>query len=191
MTIFSNRYVIRIPNDILVFYCEKRQNLLIKKDSDYKILELKTKIFISKKNRVIGVTGVPFLKTTNSFKKTLKSVQGTITALIKQSFLDLFSENYKKLKLVGVGYKVFLVELKKDKFLHFKLGHSHSVYFKIPSSVSLKPYQSTKIFISGRCLSEVSQVASLIRSCKVTEPYKGKGISYHDEIINLKEGKKV
>ena len=35
------------------------------------------------------------------------------------------------------------------------------------------------------------QIAALIRSCKVPEPYKGKGILYATEKITLKEGKKV
>ena len=45
--------------------------------------------------------------------------------------------------------------------------------------------------VSGHDLSLVAQTAALIRSCKVPEPYKGKGIVYSTETIKLKEGKKV
>ena len=55
-----------------------------------------------------------------------------------------------------------------------------------PSSV-----KTNKLFIIGNSYQFVTQIAALIRSCKVPEPYKGKGILYATEKITLKEGKKV
>ena len=127
----------------------------------------------------------------NKDKKTTKSLRGTTVALIKQAFLEVSTTICKKLNLVGVGYKVFPVETELGNLIHLKLGYSHSLYFKIPETVNIKCYKADKLFISGHDLSLVAQTAALIRSCKVPEPYKGKGIVYSTEIIKLKEGKKV
>ena len=51
--------------------------------------------------------------------------------------------------------------------------------------------KANKLFIIGNSYQFVTQIAALIRSCKVPEPYKGKGILYATEKITLKEGKKV
>ena len=51
--------------------------------------------------------------------------------------------------------------------------------------------KANKLLIVGSSYTIVNQVASLIRSFKIPEPYKGKGIVYTTEKIILKEGKKV
>ena len=45
--------------------------------------------------------------------------------------------------------------------------------------------------ISGNDFQDVSKLTSLIRSYKMPEPYKGKGILYENETIKLKEGKRI
>ena len=51
--------------------------------------------------------------------------------------------------------------------------------------------KTNKLFIVGYSYVFVTQIAALIRSFKIPEPYKGKGIVYTTEKIILKEGKKV
>ena len=51
--------------------------------------------------------------------------------------------------------------------------------------------KSNTLFIVGDSYLFVTQIAALIKSLKVPEPYKGKGILYTTEKIILKEGKKV
>jgi large subunit ribosomal protein L6 len=75
--------------------------------------------------------------------------------------------------------------------LHFKLGYSHYVYFKIPKNLEIFCLKANKLFILGDSYSFVNQVAALVRSFKIPEPYKGKGIIYTTEKITLKEGKKA
>ena len=96
-----------------------------------------------------------------------------------------------KLRLSGIGYKVFESRLEDRKLLHLKLGNSHSLYYKIPEKIVIKIIQSSKLFIFGDDYAKVCQIAALIRSYKKPEPYKGKGILYANEIIKLKEGKKI
>lgn len=93
-----------------------------------------------------------------------------------------------KLRLVGIGFKVFIEE---DK-ISLRLGWSHSVTYKLPSNISiLQPKTRLPIFIiQGIEYDKVTQVAAEIRRFKKPEPYKGKGFSYENEIIHRKEGKK-
>jgi large subunit ribosomal protein L6 len=121
-------------------------------------------------------------------------LQGVVGSLIKQSLLEVSIPTCKKLKLVGVGYKVFDPKTQtKDnsRLLHLKLGFSHSIYYKIPKDITINVNQSTKLFISGYNYNKVYRTASVLRSFKTPEPYKGKGILYANEVITLKEGKKV
>ena len=80
--------------------------------------------------------------------------------------------------------------LDKD-LLHFKLGYSHFIYFKIPKKLKIFCLKANKLFILGYSYAFVTQIAALIRLYKVSEPYKGKGILYTTEKITLKEGKKM
>ena len=193
MKFVSKRYLIKIPSEIDVLYCEKNKKLVIKTNSFTKLVALKVKVLIIKEKNVIVVTNLPFKKTSNKLRKQFKSLQGTTTALIKKALHEVYSVTFKKLKLVGVGYKVFDEKFSttNTKLLHFKLGYSHGIYYKIPEGVLIKARQSTKLFISGHDFDKVSQVTSIIKGCRLPEPYKGKGILRSDEVIQLKDGKKV
>jgi len=50
--------------------------------------------------------------------------------------------------------------------------------------------KTTKLFIFGYNQQKINKLAALIKSYKVPEPYKGKGIFYDNEKIILKKGKK-
>ena len=105
---------------------------------------------------------------------------------------DIQVLKYTKLKLIGVGYKVFENKSNsKNTFLHFKLGYSHSIYYKVPDNLNIHIRNSNKLFISGTNSDFVTKTASIIKSYKVPEPYNGKGILYFDEFLTLKEGKKI
>lgn len=188
---FLKRYLVKIPDSIAVFYCEQRQTLLIQGPVRKKLLALQIRLKVLKNEKLIKVNNQPFVNVSNKEKKTIKSLRGTTVALIKQAFLEVSSSVCKKLNLKGVGYKVFPVENTSIKLIHLKLGYSHSIYLKIPESLTVYCYKSDKIFLFGNDYNSVSSTSALIRSCKIPEPYKGKGISYSNETIKLKEGKKV
>ena len=149
---------------------------------------------VLKEKNLLVVTNIPFKKNSNKWQNLFKSLQGTTLSLIKQAFSEISVLTCKKLKLVGVGYKVFESEVNNNKdfkLLHLKLGHSHSLYYKIPKNIKVMIRQSTKLFVFGHEFSKVCLVAGVLRGFKTPEPYKGKGILYSNEIIKLKEGKKV
>lgn len=191
MTTFSKRYLIKIPKDISVLYCEKKKLLTFIGPLSRKSLQLKLKILILKPKNHIIITRLSFFGMSGNEKKKLKAVQKTTIALIKQIILEISFVFSKKLIFVGVGYKTFPIELFKNNILHFKLGYSHQIYFKISNTLNVFCFKATTIFISGNSYQEVSQVSALIRSYKYPEPYKGKGIVYENEKIAIKEGKKV
>jgi large subunit ribosomal protein L6 len=191
MTTFSKRYLIKIPKDISVLYCEKKKLLTFIGPLSRKSLQLKLKILILKPKNHIIITRLSFFGMSGNEKKKLKAVQKTTIALIKQIILEISFVYSKKLIFVGVGYKTFPIELFKNNILHFKLGYSHQIYFKISNTLNVFCFKATTIFIFGNSYQEVSQVSALIRSYKYPEPYKGKGILYENEKIAIKEGKKV
>ena len=186
------RNSIKIPSDISIFYDEKLKVLLIKNFNKKKLINLTVRLLILHDRNTIVVTDQLFENSTIKSSKVSKSFAGLTLSKIKQSLLDISIVNHTKLKLVGVGYKVFEEQqLNTQKLLHLKLGYSHSLYYKIPKEINIKTYQGTKMFVSGQNFAKVSQTAASIRLLKKPEPYKGKGILYLNETIKLKEGKKV
>lgn len=144
-----------------------------------------------KTERILKVSDVPFSQISNDKMKKIKAVQGTTLALIKQLSIETSAIIYQKLQFVGVGYRAFQVNGFENKLLLFKLGYSHPLYFRISKKLRIFCLKLTKLFISGQSYQTVNQTAALIRSYKKPEPYKGKGILYVNEKIELKEGKKV
>jgi len=121
--------------------------------------------------------------------KKKKKLRVNVTFRIKKIFTELLNNICIKLKLVGVGYKVSVMN--DSNLLHFKLGYSHSIYFKLPLHLKVEVIKGNRVFISGSSLEKSSSFAAFIRSYKLPEPYKGKGILYVNENIKLKIGKKV
>ncbi len=92
----------------------------------------------------------------------------------------------RKLELVGVGYRAAV----QGKALNLTLGFSHPVAYEVPEGISIETPTQTEILIKGIDRQKVGQVAAEIRSYRPPEPYKGKGVRYSGEKIELKEGKK-
>lgn len=183
--------MIKIPKNVNMYYCDTKHVVMFANSFIQKALILKTKIIIEENNRIIKITREPFLNTSNNEKKKLKAVQGTQVNLLKQMLLDISVPFCKKLTLVGVGFRVSTLKIDQLTLLHFKLGYSHHVYFKVPKNLEIFCLKANKLFIIGNSYLFVTQVAALVRSFKTPEPYKGKGIVYTTEKIILKEGKKA
>ena len=75
-------------------------------------------------------------------------------------------------------------------FLNFKLGYSHNLKYQIPQSVRAFLLEPTLILLFGIDKNQVSQVANIIRTFKVPERYKGKGIRFTTEKVVLSQGKR-
>ncbi len=97
------------------------------------------------------------------------------------------SQGYeKKLELVGVGYRAAA----QGKKLNLTLGFSHPVEYDVPEGITIETPTQTEILVKGADKQQVGQVAAEIRGYRPPEPYKGKGVRYSGERIELKETKK-
>ena len=97
------------------------------------------------------------------------------------------TEGYeKKLEIQGVGYRAAV----QGKVLNLTLGFSHPVNINMPEGITIETPSQTEILIKGIDRQKVGQVAAEIRDVRPPEPYKGKGVRYAGEKIELKEGKK-
>jgi large subunit ribosomal protein L6 len=92
----------------------------------------------------------------------------------------------RKLELVGVGYRAQA----QGKNLNLTLGFSHPVVYAAPEGITIETPSQTEIVIKGSDVQRVGQVAADIRAFRPPEPYKGKGVRYAGEKIELKEAKK-
>jgi large subunit ribosomal protein L6 len=92
----------------------------------------------------------------------------------------------RKLELVGVGYRAQV----QGKNLNLTLGFSHPVVYAAPEGITIETPTQTEILIKGSDIQRVGQVAADIRAFRPPEPYKGKGVRYSGEKIELKEAKK-
>lgn len=118
--------------------------------------------------------------------KTDKMQSGTVRALLA-NYVQGVSKGYeRKLQLVGVGYRASL----QGKVLNLAVGLSHPVNIPVPEGITIEVPSQTEILIKGASKHMVGQVAANIRSYRPPEPYKGKGVRYSDERVELKEAKK-
>jgi len=114
-----------------------------------------------------------------------KDMHGLYAILLKNMIKGVTEGFSKKLELVGIGYRA---ELKSNKLL-LSLGYSHPLIFNPPEGIKITVPTDNTIVISGIDKQLVGLVADKIRSFRIPEPYKGKGIKYEGEYIRRKAGK--
>lgn len=115
------------------------------------------------------------------------ALTGTIRAIVANMVQGVSEGFTRKLELVGVGYRAAV----QGNDLNLSLGFSHPVIFKAPAGITITTPSQTEILISGADKQLIGEVAAKIRAYRKPEPYKGKGIRYAGEIINMKEAKKA
>jgi large subunit ribosomal protein L6 len=115
-----------------------------------------------------------------------KALHGTLRSLVAGMVKGVTEGYQKRLTLVGVGYRA---QAAGDK-LNLSLGFSHPIVHAMPKGIKVETPVQTEILVKGIDKQAVGQVAAEIRAYRPPEPYKGKGVRYHDERITLKETKK-
>lgn len=121
--------------------------------------------------------------------KQKQAFHGLYRALVHNMVVGV-SEGYKKeLELVGVGYRV----QNQGNIVEFSLGYTHSIFFQLPVEVKVETKmernQNPKITLESCDKQLLGQVCAKIRSFRMPEPYKGKGILFVGEQIRRKSGK--
>ncbi len=115
-----------------------------------------------------------------------QALWGTYASHVKNMILGVTEGFTKKLIIEGVGFKANL----KGNDLELDLGFSHPVIVKIPNDLQVT-VEKNLVTISGFDKELVGEFSAKIRAYKKTEPYKGKGIRYDNEIVRRKQGKKT
>jgi large subunit ribosomal protein L6 len=123
--------------------------------------------------------------TRSSESNQARSTHGTARATIANMVVGVSKGFAKNLDIIGVGYSAEV----KGKKLVLKLGYSHPVEYEAPKGIEIEVPEPTRIVVRGIDRQLVGQSAADIRAFRPPEPYKGKGIRYHDEHVRRKAGK--
>lgn len=116
----------------------------------------------------------------------ISAVAGATRAHLANMVLGVSKGYERKLELVGVGYRAQV----QGRALNLTLGFSHPIAFAIPEGITIETPSQTEIIVKGIDRQKVGQVAAEVRGFRPPEPYKGKGVRYSGERIELKEAKK-
>jgi len=187
---FKKSFFVKIPKDINIYIDLKKKYFLIQSIFNKKLVKINSEILkvIKTENKIV------FLYVTDFFSSNRKSIikkrQKEILLILKRMLIDASSKSCRKLKLHGIGYKISIIQNNFGNIIHLKLGYSHSIYFKLPVNITAKITKNNILFLFGNSSEKLSLVAGLIKNYKKPDPYKGKGILYVGEKINLKLGKK-
>lgn len=111
---------------------------------------------------------------------------GTYASHIQNMITGVNTPYEKKLVIEGVGYRGEV----SGTTLVLNVGFSHQVTMPIPEGLTVT-MEKNVITISGIDKEMVGAFAANVRLVKKPEPYKGKGIRYHNEVVRRKQGKKT
>lgn len=126
----------------------------------------------------------------SSDEKSHKAMHGLYRSLVN-NMVEGVSKGYEvKLELVGVGYRA---EVAPNNVLDLVLGFSHHVFIQLPPEVNVEAKSDKRsnpmITLKSNDKQLIGQVAAKIRSFRMPEPYKGKGIKFVGEVLRRKAGK--
>ena len=121
--------------------------------------------------------------------KQKQAFHGLYRALVNNMVVGV-SEGYKKvLELVGVGYRVS----NQGNIIEFALGYTHPIFILLPSEVKVETKsernQNPLIILESCDKALLGLICAKIRSFRMPEPYKGKGVLFQGEVIRRKSGK--
>ena len=137
----------------------------------------------------VAVEGDQVLVSRSSDERQEGSLHGLYRALI-QNMVTGVSEGFSKtLELVGVGYRAS----NQGQILELSLGFTHSIFLQLPKEINLETKternKNPLIILSSADKQLLGQVCAKIRSFRMPEPYKGKGIRFEGEVVRRKSGK--
>ena len=121
--------------------------------------------------------------------KQKNAFHGLYRALVNNMIVGV-SEGFKKvLELVGVGYRVS----NQGNIIEFALGYTHPIFIELPKEVKVETKSERNqnpILTLESCDKQLlGLICAKIRSFRMPEPYKGKGILFQGEVIRRKSGK--
>lgn len=120
-----------------------------------------------------------------SEEKKHKALHGLTRSLINNMVVGVSQGFTKNLDINGVGYKA----QKQGNKLVLNLGYSHPIELVEPDGIVIDVPAPNKVIVKGADKQQVGEIAAKIRSFRLPDAYKGKGVKYDFEVLKLKEGK--
>lgn len=141
-------------------------------------VEVRAEIQVKKEDNKVILTRI------NDERKT-RALHGLSRTLVANAITGVKEGFVKNLEIQGVGYRAAM----QGTTLNLVLGYSHPVNIEPPKGITITVEANTKISVKGSNKQTVGDVAALIRSKRLPEVYKGKGVRYEGEYIRRKAGK--
>lgn len=118
-----------------------------------------------------------------------RSMHGLYRSLINNMVVGVSTGYRKELELVGVGYRAS----HQGQVLELSLGFTHPVFMVLAKEIVLdtkSERNKNPLILLESCDKQlIGQVCAKIRSLRMPEPYKGKGVRFVGEHIRRKSGK--
>lgn len=131
------------------------------------------------------IEGGQVIMTRPSDERNHRALHGLNRTLLANMVKGVTEGFAKTLEIQGVGYRATL----KGSDIELALGYSHTITVNPEPGISFEVPKQTEIIVKGIDVEQVGQTAAYIRSLRVPEPYKGKGIRYQGEYVRRKAGK--
>ncbi|MBQ6681722.1 MAG: 50S ribosomal protein L6 [Prevotella sp.] len=121
--------------------------------------------------------------------KQKQAFHGLYRSLVNNMVVGVSQGYTKTLELVGVGYRVS----NQGNLVEFALGYTHPIFIQLPKEVKVETKsernQNPIITLESCDKQLLGLICAKIRSFRMPEPYKGKGILFQGEVIRRKSGK--
>ena len=125
----------------------------------------------------------------SSEKSDQKAKHGLYRALVNNMIEGVTNGFTKELELVGVGYRAS----NQGQKLDLAVGYSHNIVIDLAPEVKVETIsekgKNPVVKLTSHDKQLLGQVAAKIRSFRVPEPYKGKGVKFVGEVLRRKAGK--
>jgi large subunit ribosomal protein L6 len=171
---------IRIPTGVTVTF--KDNVVTVKGPKGELTQDVNPEITISLEDGVLQLTRP-------SDERNHRAMHGLYRSLINNMVIGVSTGYKKELELVGVGYRVTNAE----QVLDLSLGYTHNIYLQLPKEVKVETKternKNPLIILESADKQLIGQICAKIRSFRMPEPYKGKGIKFVGEVIRRKSGK--
>lgn len=173
----KNIFFITVPNYINVCYFKSKNSLIF---------------WFDNKTCIIDTSGFYLLFVRNKLLISKSKLFDFISnSKIKLYLLEIEAKISLKIKLFGLGYKIFEITSFNSKILFFKLGFSHFIYYKIPDNIQIYIVKSLQLYMNSYSFYTAMFNLAIIKFFKKPDSYKGKGFVGVNDNLKLKPGKRV
>jgi len=118
-------------------------------------------------------------------EKRSRAMHGLTRTLIQNMLVGVTAGYQKSLEIVGVGYRA----TQQGTKVLLQVGYSKPVEVEPPAGIQLQVEGQNRVHVRGIEKEKVGLIAANIRKVRPPNRYKGKGIRYVGEVVQLKPGK--